>query len=86
VDALKQKLEVLQRHCDALKRDCARIEKTSLGTLTLVDDASVEAAIATCRGLAQAGIQHAIFNLPNVSEVKPVELLARRVLPAVRGL
>ena len=85
-DALKHKLGVLRRHCDALKRDYARIEKTSLGTLTLIDDASVEAAIASCRGLADAGIQHAIFNLPNVSDVKPVELLARRVLPAVRGL
>jgi F420-dependent oxidoreductase-like protein len=86
LDALKHKLAVLRDHCDALGRDYAKIEKTSLATLTLSDDASVEAAIATCRGLADAGIQHAIFNLPNVADVKPVELLARRVQPAVRGL
>jgi F420-dependent oxidoreductase-like protein len=87
MDALKQKLEVLRRHCDQLKRDYDRIEKTSLATLVLRDDpASVESAIATCRALSMAGIQHAIFNLPNISEIKPVELLARRVLPAVRGL
>ena len=84
---LKHKLDVLRRHCDALKREYERIEKTSLGTLTLRDDAaSVDAAIATCRELAAAGIQHAIFNVPNVHDVKPVELLARRVLPQVRGL
>jgi F420-dependent oxidoreductase-like protein len=84
---LKHKLEVLRRHCDALKREYERIEKTSLGTLTLRDDAaSLDAAIATCRELAAAGIQHAIFNLPNVHDVKPVELLARKVLPQVRGL
>lgn len=87
VGLVKHKLEVLRRHCDALKRDYARIEKTSLATLTLTDDAqSIEAAIATCRELASAGIQHAIFNMPNVQSVKPVELLARKVLPAVRGL
>jgi F420-dependent oxidoreductase-like protein len=85
-DALKHKLDVLRRHCDEVKRDYARIEKTSLGTLVLDDPASVDAAIATCRGLAAAGIQHAIFNMPNVATVKSVELLARKVLPAVRGL
>lgn len=85
--ALKHKLEVLQRHCDALGRDYTRIEKTSLATLALSDDpASIAAAIATCRELAAAGIQHAIFNMPNAHTVKPVELLARRVLPEVRGL
>jgi F420-dependent oxidoreductase-like protein len=87
VAQLKHKLEVLRRHCNALQRDYARIEKTSLATLTLRDDAaSVGAAIATCRELANAGIQHAIFNMPEVHSVKPVELLARRVLPEVRGL
>jgi F420-dependent oxidoreductase-like protein len=86
VDAVAHKLGVLRRHCDELKRDYAKIEKTSLATLLLVDDASVDAAVATCRALAAAGIEHAIFNLPNVHQVKAVELLARRVLPAVRGL
>jgi F420-dependent oxidoreductase-like protein len=86
VGVVRQKLDVLRRHCDALKRDYDRIEKTSLATLTLTDDASIDAAVATCRELASAGIQHAIFNMPNVHEVKPVELLARKVLPQVRGL
>jgi F420-dependent oxidoreductase-like protein len=87
MSAIKQKLDVLQRHCDALKRDYSRIEKTSLSTLNLRDDPeSIDKAIATCRDLAAAGIQHAIFNLPNVHEIKPVELLARKVLTAVRGL
>jgi len=87
VAQVRHKLEVLRRHCDALGRDYARIEKTSLATLTLSDDAaSIQAAVATCRELAAAGIQHAIFNMPNVHAVKPVELLARRLLPEVRGL
>lgn len=86
MDAVAHKLAVLRRHCDEAKRDYAKIEKTSLATLVLDGDASIEAAISTCRGLAEAGIQHAIFNLPNVHTVKPVELLARRVLPQVRGL
>jgi alkanesulfonate monooxygenase SsuD/methylene tetrahydromethanopterin reductase-like flavin-dependent oxidoreductase (luciferase family) len=32
-DAVRHKLEVLQRHCDELGRDSATIEKTTLGTV-----------------------------------------------------
>jgi hypothetical protein len=39
--------------------------------------------IETCRELAAAGIQHAIFNLPNVHEIEPVETIGRLVIPAV---
>jgi F420-dependent oxidoreductase-like protein len=87
LELVRHKLDVLARHCDRLGRDYARIEKTSLATLDIADDdASVQAAIRTCRELAGAGIQHAIFNLRNVHEVWPVEVIAKEILPAVRGL
>jgi hypothetical protein len=30
--------------------------------------------IAQCRALASIGVQHAIFNLPNVHEITPLEV------------
>jgi hypothetical protein len=39
--------------------------------------------IATCRSLAGLGIQHFIFNMPNVHEITPIEVIGREVVPAV---
>jgi hypothetical protein len=33
-----------------------------------------------------AGIQHAIFNTPNVQEITPLEVFGREIIPAVAGL
>jgi F420-dependent oxidoreductase-like protein len=86
-DGLRKKLDVLRRHCDALRRDYGQIEKTALGTLYLAPGKmSAADAIRTCRDLAGAGIQHAIFNMPNVHEIAPLETLGKEVLPEVAGL
>jgi hypothetical protein len=39
--------------------------------------------IEFCRGLADLGFQQAIFNLPNVHEIRPIEVIGREVLPEV---
>ena len=39
-----------------------------------------------CRQLAGIGVQHAIFNLPTVHEIRPLEIFARDIIPAVAGL
>lgn len=83
---VRRKLEVLQSHCDQQQRDYASIEKTTLGTLHLAPGKlSVSDVIERCRVLAGLGVQHAIFNLPNVHEIKPIETLARQVIPEVAG-
>lgn len=41
--------------------------------------------IAQCKALVAIGVQHAIFNLPNVHELKPLELFGREIIPAVAG-
>ncbi len=81
------KLTVLQRHCDALGRDYASIEKTTLGTVELAPGRmSADEVIAHCKRLAAIGVQHAIFNLPNVHEIRPLELFHREIIPAVADL
>jgi len=85
-DTLARKLDVLRRHCDTEKRDFASIEKTTLGTVTLAPGKQSAAdVIASCRTLAGLGFDQAIFNLPNVHELAPLEIFAKEIIPAVAG-
>ncbi len=86
-DALRAKLDVLKQHCDKVGRDYAAIEKTTLDTVHLAPgQASAADVIAQCRTLAGMGIQHAIFNMPNVQDITPLEIFGREIIPAVAGL
>jgi hypothetical protein len=42
--------------------------------------------IGLCRGLNEAGIEHLIFNMPNVHEIRPLETFGEKIIPAVAGL
>ena len=87
LDTVRAKLAVLKEHCETLGRDYAEIEKTTLGTVHLAEDEmSAADVIAQCRELANMGIQHAIFNMPNVHEIAPLETFAREIIPVVAGL
>jgi len=86
IDEIAHKLGVLADHCEAVGREYDEIERTSLGTIRLgPEHQSIADVIGHCRALADAGIQQAIFNLPDVHEVKPLERLAKEVVPEVRG-
>ncbi len=83
-DGLRQKLEVLKRHCETVGRDYNEIEKTALGSVNLAPGGiSPSQMIELCQGLAQAGIQHVIFSMPNVQEIRPLETIGREVIPAL---
>jgi F420-dependent oxidoreductase-like protein len=86
-ETVRAKLAVLKQHCDALGRDYGAIEKTTLGTVDL-EPGKMHAkdVIAHCEGLAAIGVQHAIFNMPNVHEIRPPEVFGREIIPAVAGL
>jgi F420-dependent oxidoreductase-like protein len=78
------KLEILKAHCDAVGRDYATIEKTTLGTAHLAPGKMTPAdVIAYCKGLAAIGVGHAIFNMPNVQDITPLETFGREIIPAV---
>ena len=87
LDVLEHKLDVLRRHCDDVGRDYDEIEKTTLGTVHLAPgEMSAAGMIETCRSLAGLGIQHAIFNMPNVYEITPLETFGREIIPEVAEL
>jgi F420-dependent oxidoreductase-like protein len=86
-DVLRQKLDVLRGHCDAVGRPYEAIERTALNTVHLAPGGDTPASvIEQCRGLAKLGFQHIIFNMPNVSELAPLETFGREIIPAVAEL
>jgi hypothetical protein len=36
--------------------------------------------------MSKAGVEHLIFNMPNVHEIKPLESFGEEIIPAVAGL
>ena len=42
--------------------------------------------VELCRGLADIGIQHVIFNMPNAHEITPIEIIGQEVIPAIIDL
>jgi F420-dependent oxidoreductase-like protein len=86
-ETVAAKLSVLKQHCADLGRDYAAIEKTSLSTVELrPGKMTVADVLAQCRALAAVGVQQAIFNMPNVHELTPLELFGREIIPAVAAL
>lgn len=81
---LVRKLAVLQRHCDAVGRDYATIEKTAIGAVNLGSAGmSPSDLIDTCRDLAAIGFETFIFNLAHVHDISPIETIGRDVIPAI---
>lgn len=83
-DELRRKLDILKEHCDAAGRDYNDIERTGLGTVRVgADSMSASDVINLCRSFADAGLQHIIFNMPNVEDIAPLEIFGREIIPAV---
>ncbi|MFL5805058.1 MAG: LLM class F420-dependent oxidoreductase [Roseiflexaceae bacterium] len=85
-DVLRQKLEVLRGHCEAVGRPYEAIERTALNTVNLAGADTPASIIAQCRELAGLGFQHIIFNMPNAHELAPLETFGREIIPAVADL
>lgn len=87
VGAIRHKLDVLRRHCDTVGRDFDAIERTALGTVYLASGAmTAHDVIALLRQAADAGIQHAIVNMPNAHELTPLKQFGSEIIPAVAEL
>jgi F420-dependent oxidoreductase-like protein len=81
------KLQILQQHCRALGRDYAAIEKTTLSSVDLrAGSMKAQDVIKLCKSYAALGVQHTIFNMPNVEDIAPLETFRREIIPAVADL
>lgn len=82
-EVIAHKLEVLRRHCDEVGRPFEEIERSTLDTVHIASgQVSAADVIAHCRSLAGLGIQHAIFNMPNVHDITPLEVFGNEIIPA----
>jgi F420-dependent oxidoreductase-like protein len=87
IETVGAKLDILKQHCEKVGRDYSEIEKTTLSTVHLAPDKmNAKDVVEECCALANIGIQHAIFNMPNVHEIKPLEIFGREIIPALADL
>jgi F420-dependent oxidoreductase-like protein len=83
---MQKSLDTLKKHCETLGRDYATVEKTSLGTVHLSGNDTVEGILRRIEGLAGMGFTHAIFNMPDVYKITPLETFAKEIIPVAAGL
>ncbi len=75
---------MLKRHCENEGRDYDTIERTVIDSVHLAPDhQSPDDVVQHFQALADHGIQHVLFNMPNVHEVTPIETFAKEVLPRI---
>ncbi len=84
---LEHKLDVLREHCRQQGRNYAEIEKTVQTRFDLGRDGErVDETIEHLRELAKLGVQVAHGTVTDVGSLRPLELMAERVIPAVADL
>ena len=84
---LAHKLDVLREHCSREGRDYAEIEKTVQMQFNLGQHGErVQETIEHLHELAELGIAVAHGTLAGAGSLRPIELMAERVIPAVAGL
>lgn len=80
---LQHKLDVLRQRCDEVGRDYDEIEKTVMGPL---DPSDPPALVERLTELAALGVQEYHGMVPGVSELEPLRVLGKEVVPAVADL
>jgi F420-dependent oxidoreductase-like protein len=84
---LRRKIDILKQHCEGVGRNFSEIELTALGTANLAAGGMTPTQmIEKCQAMSGLGFHHLIFNMPNVYEIKPLEIIGREVIPQVAGL
>lgn len=83
---MQKALDTLKAHCEALGRDYDTVEKTSLSTVHLSQDDTVDGVIDRIKELSAMGFTHTIFNMPDVYQITPLEIFASEIMPAVASL
>jgi F420-dependent oxidoreductase-like protein len=86
-DEVRKKLDILKQHCETEGRDYNQITKSALDTIHIAPGQMTTGDLITmCRELHDLGFQYAIFNMPNVHELTPLEKIGKEVIPEVAGL
>jgi F420-dependent oxidoreductase-like protein len=84
-EQLTHKFSVLRQRCAEVGRPFEEIERSNLAHVDLARQSATEVVDAFGR-LAEVGVQHVIFNLSDVHDVRNLETLGRDVLPQVHAI
>jgi alkanesulfonate monooxygenase len=80
---IEHKLDVLRGHCEAVGRPYDDIEKTAMVALDPGENGeNIDALLEQLQKLAALGISEAHGWVPRVSEIEPLKLIGREVIPA----
>ena len=83
---LARKLDILREHCEAVGRDYDEIEKTVMFHIDPGPNGeNCDAILEQLRDLAKLGVTHAHSRIPNVTSIRPLEILGERVIPIAAG-
>lgn len=83
---MQKAVDTLKKHCADRGRDYNTVEKTSLGTVHLSGDDTVDSVVNRLKELAKMGFTQAIINMPDVYKITPLETFAKEIIPAVSNL
>jgi hypothetical protein len=81
---LKERLEILQGHCDDLGRPYDEIEKTVLETANFENGGAAD-VIKRGKALQAMGFEHLIFNIQGLYDTKTLKAFTDEIIPALKG-
>ncbi len=84
-DQLTHKFSVLRERCAEVGRPFEEIERTNLQSVDLGRETPAQ-VVDRFRTLAEVGVQHVIFSLAGVSDLRNLKTLEREVLPKVHAM
>jgi F420-dependent oxidoreductase-like protein len=84
-EQVKHKFEVLRQRCAEEGRPFEEIERTNLWSVDL-DSESAAQVVDRFGSVAEAGVQHVIFNMKDVWDPRHLETLAGDVVPQVQAI
>jgi F420-dependent oxidoreductase-like protein len=83
----RRKLDVLREHCQRLNRSYADIEKTCGLRLNIAQDGSnLDEVIHAISATGEAGFDMATLALPDVYNLKAIDLFGQHVIPSVASI
>ncbi|MDT4894522.1 MAG: hypothetical protein QOE97_3557 [Pseudonocardiales bacterium] len=84
---LERKLDILRKHCEAVRRNYDDIEKTVMFPLEIAPDGSnADEILDELARLAGLGISHAHSRIKDVASLRPLELIGERIIPEAAKL